>query len=73
MGDFNIETLSEIMDNPELTQDFINIFSCYYYHKLINHSTREINQSASLFDSIYTNMTYCYNICKSGVLKLFSL
>ena len=71
MGDYNIDTLSDINNNSTTTQDFINIFSTYYYHKLINHPTRERNQSASLIDNIYTNIPDCYNTCTSGVLRFF--
>ena len=72
MGDYNIDTLSEINNNSKSTQDFINILSNYYYHKLINHLTRERNQSASLIDNIYTNIPDCYNTCTFGVLKFSS-
>ena len=72
MGDFNIDTLSEILNNPKPTHYFINIFSSYYYHKLINHPTWERNHLASLIDNIYTNMPDCYDTCKSGVLKFVS-
>ena len=72
MGDYNIDTLSEINNNSNSTQDFINILSTYYYHKLINNPTRERYQSASLIDNIYTNIPDCYNTCTSGVLMFFS-
>ena len=72
MGDYNVDTLSEMNNKSKPTQDFINIFSSYYYHKLINHPTRERNQSVTLIDNIYTNISDCYNICISGVLKFFS-
>ena len=72
MGDYNIDTLSDINNNSKSTQDFINIFSTYYYHKLINHPTRERNQLASLIHNIYTNIPDCYNTCTSGVLRFFS-
>ena len=72
MGDYNIDTFSDINNNSKTTQDFINIFSTYYYHKLINHPTRERNQSASLIDNIYTNIPDCYNTCTSDVLRFFS-
>ena len=72
MGDYNVDTLSENNNNSKTTQDFINIFSTYYYHKLINHPTREGNQSVSLIDNIYTNIPDCYNTCTSGVLRFFS-
>ena len=71
MGHYNIDTLSEINNNSKSTRYFINIFSTYYYHKLINHPTREISQSASLIDNMYTNIPYCYNTYTSGVLKFF--
>ena len=47
------------------------MYSAYYYHKLINHPTSEINQSASLIDNIYTNIPDCFNTCISDVLKFF--
>ena len=72
MGDYNVDTLSEMNNKSKPTQDFINIFSSYYYHKLINHPTRERNQSVTLIDNIYTNIPDCYNTCTSGVLKFFS-
>ena len=56
MGDYNIDTLSDISNNSKTTHDFINILSTYYYHILIYHPTRERNQSASLIDNIYTNI-----------------
>ena len=72
MGDYNIDTLSDINNNSKTTQDCINILSTYYYHKLINHPTRERNQAASLIDNMYTNIQDCYNICTSSVLMFFS-
>ena len=73
MGDYNIDTLSDINNNSKTTQDCMTIFSTYYYHKLINHPTREINQTASLIDNIlYTNIPDCYYTCTSGVLRFLS-
>ena len=72
MGDYNIDTLSEININSKSTQNYINIFSTYYYYKLINHPTRERNKSVSLIDNMYINTPDCYNPCTSGVLKFFS-
>ena len=37
-------------NNSKPTQDYINIFSTYYYHQLINHPPREINQSSTTGD-----------------------
>ena len=48
MGDYNVNTILETHNNPKLVQDFINMFSSYYYHKLINLPTRQRNQSFSL-------------------------
>ena len=50
-------------------QDFSNILSTYYYHKLINIATRERKQSSTLLDNIYTNITNCYETGSSGVLR----
>ena len=67
-----MNTLLETNSNSKLVQDFINIFSSYYYHKLINLPTREIKLSHSLLDNIYTNIPDCYNTCTSGVLKFLT-
>ena len=68
IGDYNVNTLLETNSNSKLVQDFINIFSSYYYQKLINLlPTREIKLSHSLLDNIYTNIPDCYNTCTSGV------
>ena len=32
MGDYNIDTLSDINNNSKTTKDCINIFSTYYYY-----------------------------------------
>ena len=69
MGDFNVNTMIETNGNSKLVQDFINMFSSYYYYKLINLSTRGINLSSSLLDNIYTTIPDCYNTNISGVLK----
>ena len=71
MGDFNANTLLE-NNNSKSVQDFINMFSSYYYHKLINLPTRERNRTSSLLDNIYTNIPDCYNTCTSGVLKFLT-
>ena len=72
MGDYNINTLSEINRNSNQTQEFINIFSTYYYHKLISLPSRERSQSCSLIDNVYTDIPDCYNTCTSGVLKFLT-
>ena len=72
MGYYNVNTILETQNNPKSVQGFINMFSSYYYHKLINLTTRQINQSFSLLDNIYTNIPDCYNTCTSGVLKFLT-
>ena len=34
MGDYNINTLNEMQESATLNQEFSNIFSSHYYHKL---------------------------------------
>ena len=53
-------------------QDFSNILSTYYYHKLINIATRERKQSSTLLDNIYTNIPDCYETGSSGVLRFLT-
>ena len=71
MGDYNINTLNEMQESETLNQEFSNIFSSHYYHKLINLPTRERKNSSTLLDNIYTNIPDCYNTCTSGVLRFF--
>ena len=71
MGVYNINTLNEMQESKTLNQEFSNIFSSYYYHKLINLPTRERKKSSTLLDNIYTNISDCYNTCTSGVLRFF--
>ena len=72
MGDYNINTLNEMQESETLNQEFSNIFSSHYYHKLINLPTRERKNSSTLLDNIYTNIPDCYNTCTSGVLRFFT-
>ena len=56
-GDFNCDTYRELSVNPVVTQDFINIFSSFNYHKLITQPTRIVREtgyikSATLLDNI---------------------
>ena len=71
MGDFNANRILE-NNNSKSVQYFINVFSSYYYHKLINLPTSARNRTYSLLDNIYTNIPDCYNTCTSGVLKLLT-
>ena len=72
MGDYNVNTILDTHNNSKSVPDFINMFSSYYYHKLINFPTRQINLYFSLLDNIYTNIPDCYNTCTSGVLKFLT-
>ena len=67
-----MNTILENNNNSKSAQDFINMFSSYYYHKLINLPTRERNRTISLLDNIYTNIPECHNTCTSGVLKFLT-
>ena len=53
MGDFNANKLNELKNSSTHIHDFSNIFSTYYYYKLINLPTRERKQSSALLDNIY--------------------
>ena len=72
MGDYNTNTLNEMIGTSTHNQHFSNILSFHYYHKLIDLSTRERKESSALLDNIYTNIPDCYNTCNSGVLKLLT-
>ena len=61
-----------MQESATVNQEFSNIFSSHYYHKLINPPTRERKQSSTLLDNIYTNIPDCYNTCTSGVLRFFT-
>ena len=72
MGDYNNNTLSESNKTIKQTNEFSNIFSSNYYHKLICLPTRENKYSSTLIDNIYTNIPDSYNTCSSGVLKFLT-
>ena len=40
MGDYNVNTINELKSGTTSVHDFSNIFSTYYYTKLINLPTR---------------------------------
>ena len=59
-GDFNCDTYRELSVNSELTQDFINTFASFNYHKLITQPTRVVSKmsdikSATLLNNFYTS------------------
>ena len=61
-GDFNVNTADVLSCKSQTIHDFINIYSSFHYHKLINQPTRIILhknsiKSATLIDNIYTNST----------------
>ena len=72
MGDYNVNTLTELKGNTMQMQEFSNIFFSFYYHKLINLPTGERNQSSTLLDNIYTNIPDCYDTGTSGILKFLT-
>ena len=72
MGDFNANTLNELKNSYTHMHDFSNIFSTYYYYKLINLPTREHKQSSKLLDNIYTNIPDCYDNGSSGILRVLT-
>ena len=72
MGDYNVNTLNELKSKTTQMQEFSNIFSSYYYHKLIDLPSRQRNQCFSLLDNIYTNIADCYNTGSSGILKFLT-
>ena len=65
MGYYNINTLNEMQESEILNQEFSNILSSHYYHKLINLPTRDRKHSSTLLDNIYTNIPDCCNTCTS--------
>ena len=60
MGDYNINTMNEMQESATVNQEFFNILSSHYYHKLINLPTRERKKSSTLLD----NIPDCYNTCR---------
>ena len=67
MGDYNVNTLIELKSSTTQMQEFSNIFSTFYYHKLINLPTRVRTQTSTLLDNIYTNIPDCYDTGISGI------
>ena len=72
LGDYNVNTLNEPKNNTTPIHEFTNIFSTYYYHKLINLPTRVCKQSSTLLDNVYTNIPDCYDSGTSGILRFLS-
>ena len=72
MGDYNVNTLIEQKSSTTQMQEFTNLFSTYYYHKLINLPTRERKQCSTLLDNVYTNIPDCYETGTSGVLSFLT-
>ena len=71
MGDYNVNILKEFFLNDTTHIHESQIFSTYYYHKLINIPTRVRKKSSTLLDKIYTNLD-CYDSCTSGILRFLS-
>ena len=72
MGDYNVNTMDHLKSVSTHMQNFSNILSTYYYHKLINITTRERKQSSTLFYNIHTNSPDCYETRSSGVLRFLT-
>ena len=72
MGDYNVNTLNEMLGSATHVHNFTNILLSHYFHKLIYLPTRERNESSTLLDNIYTNIPDSYNTCTSGVLKFLT-
>ena len=72
MGDYNVNTLIEHKSSTNQMQEFYNLCSTYYYHKLINLPTRECNNSSTLLDNVYTNIPDSYDSGSSGILKFMT-
>ena len=72
MGDYNVNTLTLLKSSTIQTQEFTDSLSTYYFHKLISMDTRELKESSSLIDNIYTNIPDCYVTGTSGILKLLT-
>ena len=53
MGDYNVNTINELKSVLTHMQDFSNMLSTYYYHKLINITTREPKQPSIIYIPIF--------------------
>ena len=65
IGDYNMD---ELKCKSTLTNEFINLMSLYSYKKLISVPIRDINNSSTVIDNIYSNFPDIYNHDNSGVL-----
>ena len=68
----DINTLDETIGTTTHNQLFSNILSSYYWHKVIDIPPKELKESSTLLDNMYTNIPDCYNTSNSGVLKLLT-
>ena len=62
LGDFNVNTLRTATGLNCRANEFSNLFLSYFFQPLIDKPTREVNDSISLLDNIYTNVTHSGNI-----------
>ena len=69
LGDFNVNTLRTSTGLNSRANEFSNLFLSYFFQPLIDKPTRVVNDSISLLDNIYTNVTHSGDICTSGVMK----
>ena len=69
LGNFNANALRTSTGLNSRANEFGNLFLSYFFHPLIDKPTRVVNDSTSLLDNIYTNITHSGDICISGVMK----
>ena len=68
-GDFNVITMSHLKRSLS-TQEFSNIFSSNFSFPSINRPTRVTNHSASIIDTIYSNVPTQGSDYHAGVLTV---
>ena len=52
-------------------EEFKNTFSTHYFYPLINKPTREIKNSKSIIDNIFSNVPYALDLCDVGIIRTY--
>ena len=57
MGHFNIDITKAMLTTNRTVNDFHNLFLLYHFYNLINNPTRVSENTSSIIDNSYTNVS----------------
>ena len=70
LGDFNVDLTQGVETNLAM-EEFKNTFSTHYFYPLINKPTREVTNSKSIIDNIFSNVPYALDMCDVGIISTY--